>query len=325
MRKYIIVSILALCVSALALQAQDLLRYNYLRNGYVYSGTERLRVEGTTPVELKTEKVHFKDGSDVYILRIEFEDSSPWKMPANAPLTIGLKDGKSLIFQNGGGDTPNLVAPQGIDTQEGKAYWNFGKYFMEEADVKKLSQGVTYIDATRRWSADGHVRVYYKNDEFAAALRRQLDELKYAPEATEELGSNLRSLQDQGGNRMAETNDIEVNDKLSLSLVYLYYAPTNAESYDLNLLVWGETVPLGAEVTITMRSGDEFTLHQEKKLPAGRVICYPDNEQVKSMRKGVSKLAIKTTDGTLSLTFPTDEFSATLSKLYNSLHTIAIL
>lgn len=328
MKKTFLILLSFLCLLDLG-SAQTLLRYNYKKNNLIYTGSERVRVlpsaSKATPLQLKLSKVLFQDGQPVYLLRVEFEESTAWKMPANAPLTLFTRDGRSLVLKNSG-SAPNLVAPEGFVNQEGnKVFLNYGEYYLEEADLQKLLSGVVRLEATKRWSSDGVIRITFKEDEFSNALNRQYDELKTASKPASELGSNLKSLQDQGGSRLAETNTVRVNDGLSVSLVYLYYASSNSESIDLNLYLPGKTIPFTSSVVITTRSGERINLQQEKELPSGRAICYPSLEQLKSISTGVSSISVHTTSNNVVMDFPADEFAKAISKLYNSLMTVAIL
>lgn len=324
--KYISAFAVAFMSICSCLHAQDLLRYNYIRNGYRYSGTERLRVDNGNglPLELKLSKVHFKDGADVYILRIDFEDSRAWKMPVNAPLVINTVAGKTINLKHSS-SSPNLVAPEGIQTPSGRRYWNYGEYYLELDDLKKIAVGVNSIDATRRWSEDGHVKISYKNDEFGSAILKLFETLENAPVPSGELGSNMKSLQDQRGSRLAETKTVEINDKLSISLLYLYYAPSNSESYDLRIAAPGKTVPLGSSVTIITSDGEKIELKQEKDMVPGHILCYPTIEQLKSMTKGVSGISIETSDTPANMNFQNKAFGNAIKTLYNSVQTIAIL
>ncbi len=326
--KYIIAAILT-CISissSISISAQNLLRYNYMRNGYKYSGTERIRVANGSnmPLEIKLNKVRFKDGGDVYIIRIDFEDAVAWKMPVNAPLVINTTNGKSINLKHSS-NSPNMVAPEGINTPEGKRYWNYGEYYLELPDIKKISGGVNSIDATKRWSEGGHIKITYKNDEFGNAILKLFETLENAPTPNSELGSHIKSLQDQRGSRLAETKQINVNDKIAVSMVYLYYAPSNNESYDLHLAVSGKTVPLGNDVIITTSSGEKIELKQEKDMVPGRILCYPTTEQVKAMMKGVSTIYIEAKDSPARINFQDKSFSNAISTLYNSIQTIAVL
>lgn len=327
--KKILFALVAVFMAANLANAQDLIKYNYKKNNLIYTGTERIRVTGSaakdTPVHVKLTRVLFTDGQPVFQLRMEFEESSAWKMPKNAPITFVTTDGRSVVLKNNS-DAPNLVAPKGVKNQSGNnVFLNYGEYYLEEADLKKLAVGITSIDATKRWSADGYIKVTYKNNELGSAIAKQYDAIKRAPKPFEELGSNLKSLQDQAGSRLSETNTIKVSDKLSVALVYLYYASSNSESIDLNLYLSGTTVPYLTGVKIYTRAGEVIDLKQEKDLPAGRVICYPTLQQLKSMAKGVVKVTIQTIPGEVNVNFTDDSFGKAIGKLYNSLQTVAIL
>ena len=328
MKKFLLAALAALLLAGTAASAQDLLRYNYKKNGYVYTGTERIRVTGSggaNPMQLKLSRVAFPDGAAIYVLHIDFESSSAWKIPKNAPLTIRTTAGKTVISKNNT-DAPNLIAPQGIRAENGsKTWWNYGEYYFELADIQKICVGVASVDVQRRWSSDGVIKVTYKNDEFGKAVFKQFEALEAAPAPKAELGSQLASVSDQGGNRMDDTKTLSVNAQLSASLGYVYYASGNNESYELNLLVPGKEVPLDGAVDIVTTSGATLHLKQEKGQEAGRVTCYPDAEQLKRMAKGVSRMTLQTTSGTVNLTFPDKAFATTIDKLYNALQTAAIL
>lgn len=326
--KYIIIAAIALLSISLDIYAQNLLRYSYMRNGYRYSGTERVRVtNGTTsgmPLEVKLSKVRFKDGSDIYIMRIDYEDATPWKIPVNAPLVINTTSGKTINLKHSS-NAPNIVAPEGVNTPEGKKYWNYGEYYLEVNDIKRIAAGVSSIDATKRWSEGGHIKISYKNDEFGSAIFKLFETLENAPVPDSELGSYMKSLQDRKGSRLAETKRIDVNGKLGISMIYLYYAPSNNESYDMYLAVPGKTIPLGRAITVTTSSGNKIELKQEKDMVAGHILCYPSIEQVKEMAKGVSNIYIEAKESSVNIGFQDKAFANAVSKLYNSIQTISVL
>lgn len=327
MRK-IILAVLTIFMAANMASAQNLLKYNYKKNNHIYTGAERVTVKGPSakddPIQVKLSRVIFEDGQPVYILRLDFMEATAWKMPKNAPLNIVTTEGRTISLKNSA-DSPNLVAPKGTVYNGSTVFLNYGEYYLEEADMKKVIAGITSIEATKRWSSDGVIKISYKNNELGSAISQQYNVIKNAPKPGEELGSNLKSLQDQAGSRLVESNTIKVNNQLSVSLVYLYYASSNTESIDLNLYLPGVTVPFTYDVKITTKSGEVYTLQQEKELPAGRVICYPTSEQLKEMAKGVTKVSVQTKSGEVVNTFTANEFGKAVDKLYNSLQTLAIL
>lgn len=184
---------------------------------------------------------------------------------------------------------------------------------------------MTSIELQRRWSSDGVIKETYKNDEFGKAVFRQFEALGNAPVPKFEIGSQLKSLEDQGGNRMVETNTLSVSGQLSVSMGYVYYASGNSESYDLNLYLPGKEVPLDGIVTIVTTGGQSISLKQEKVQEKGVVTCYPDAEQLKRMLRGVSRITVQTTTGTVTLNVQDGAFATAVNKLYNALQTAAIL
>jgi len=326
MKKFLYTFIVAIMAFSSVASAQDLLRYNYKKNGYIYTGTERIRISGTSPVEIKLDKVSLPAGAATYILHVYYESASPWKMPKNAPLSIKTLDGVPIVSKNSFDDA-NIIAPKGFRNAAGAVvYWNYGKYYYDEADIRKIAEkGVASIDATRRWSEDGHIKVSYKDNEFGKAISRQLEVLSKAAAPKSELGDQLKAMDSQGSNVLVESKTVAVNGQLSVSLVYLYYGSTNKESYDLNLYLPGKNIPLGAAVTVVTSDGRTIEMQQEKDVQAGRVFCYPTNEELKAMTKGVSRLSVETDNGTETLTFPGSTFANTLGKLYNAIQRVAVL
>ena len=326
MKRYFLAAI-AVIVS-LSVSAQDLVRFNYNKNGKIYTGTERIRVEAPTSkddaVELKLTRIIFPDGGIVWKLRAEFEEPTPWKMPKNAPMTINTTAGKVVVLKNSA-DSPNLVAPEGLTSGGRKVYWNYGEYYLEDPDLRKLLAGVSAIDVQKRWSSDGYIKVNYAADQFGEALRKAHRAITDAPAPAFELGSHLKSLQDQKGSRLAETQTLQITSSLSASLVSLYYAASNSDSYDLNLYLPGKTIPLGSAITIVTSGGEAIELQQEKDLVAGRVICYPTADELKSMIRGVASVSVQTTDGPATFSFSDKSFANAIYRLYNSLQTVSIL
>jgi len=204
-------------------------------------------------------------------------------------------------------------------------FLNYGEYYVDESEMTKILAGVKSMDATKRWSSQGSIKVEYAANELGSAIKRQYDAIVSAPKPAEELGSNLASVQDQGGSRLVETKTVEVGDELSVSLVYLYYGPSNSESIDLNLYLTGSNVPFNAPVTIATASGKLLTLRQEKELMGGRVICYPTIEEIREMADGITSITFKTTTGNFSPAVDGKEFGKVMDRLYNSLQTAAIL
>jgi len=324
MKKFAFAAIAALMCLSIGASAQGLLRSNFMKNGYTYTSTERARVEGSTPLMLKLTKIVFPGGDLIYKMRVDYEDATSWRIPKNADFKAVNAEGRTVMLQNAT-EEPNAVAPKGFSRNGSTVYWNYGEYYMEQADLEKLLANVTSIDATKRFSSDGVISLAYKNNEFSSALQTLYDAIESAPAVKKEIGQHLKSVSDQNGNRLLETEQLSVSGPVNVALVYLYYAASNSENYDLNLYLQGTTVPYGKAVTLTTPSGAmEFS--QEKELPAGRVIVYPTIDQLKALAKsGASKLTVQTVNGPVSFNIDSKVFADAINTLYNSLQTATIL
>lgn len=304
---------------------QDQLRYNYKRNKFVYTGAERVEVASTPAMQIKLGRITYPDGASIYDLRIDFESSSAWKMPKNASIVFNLANGKSVMLKHSK-DEPNLVAPKGIKKAGKTVYLNYGEYYLEQADLDKLLTGVADLDATRRMSADGHVKATFKNNEFTKALAQAYDAISNAKTAKVTVGNDVEAIDDYSGNRVVKTRYVKVGQSASISLSYLYAADSNTESYDLNIKVEdSDIVPGGASVSFTMPAGSVIRLRQEKDLPKGEIVCFPDVDQLKTMMRGVGKISFETNGGDRFVVVPAAEFGAAVEQLYNAIQRFAVL
>ncbi len=324
MFKKIVITLIAALVVVSAF-GQDQLRYNYKRNKFVYTGAERVDVVSTPGMQLKLGRITYPDGGAIYTLRIDFESSSAWKMPKNASIVFNLANGKSVMLKNAK-DEPNLVAPKGIKKGGKTVYYNYGEYYMEQADLDRLLSGVADIDATRRMSADGHVKATFKNNEFSKALALAYDAISSAKPAKVTVGNDLEAIEDYSGNRVVKTRTVKVGQNASISLSYLYSADSNTESYDLTInVVDTDIVPGGASVSFTTPAGAVVRLRQEKDLPKGEIVCFPDIEQLKTLMRGVGKISFETNSGDRFVVVPSAEFGSALEQLYSSLQLVSVL
>ena len=71
--------------------------------------------------------------------------------------------------------------------------------------------------------------------------------------------------------------------------------------------------------------GEHIRLQQEKDLPEGNIVCYPDASQLKRLAAGVVRVTLETTGGEVSIVMPDNILANAIGTLYNSLQTIAIL
>ena len=164
LRKFIF-SLVAVLMVTSAFGQSELVKYNYKTAKFVKTGAERVQVASSTPLELKLGRITFSDGVSIYTLRVDFISSTAWKMPKNATMIVELANGHNLMLKNYK-DEVNLVAPKGVNKNGKTVYYNYGEYYLEQADLDKMLKGVTGLDATRRMTSDGHEKVSFKKNEF---------------------------------------------------------------------------------------------------------------------------------------------------------------
>ena len=323
MLKKTIIAMLAMLTVASAF-GQDLLRCNYKRNKFVYTAAERVNVASSPALQLKLTRITYPDGVPIYTLRVDYETTSAWKMQKGATTVFNLANGRSLVLKHSS-DEPNRVAPAGIKKGGKTVYLNYGLYYLEQADLDKLLGGVADLDASYRMSADGHVKVAFKNNEFSKALSAAFDAIDNAKAATVTVGNELEAVEDYSGNRVANTTSVKVGQSASISLSYLYSAESNTETYDLNVKLDADVIPGGTAVSFTSPSGAVIRLHQEKDLPKGEIVCYPDADQLKTLMRGVGKISFETEAGERFAVLPAAEFASALETLYCALQLVSIL
>ena len=145
-----------------------------------------------------------------------------------------------------------------------------------------------------------------------------------APKA--EIGKHVTGVKDtSAGARLASTETLDAGAGLSIYMNYLYSPENNTESYDLAILAPGKTLASGAAVTFVTTSGEHIRLQQEKDLPEGNIVCYPDASQLKRLAAGVTRVNMETAGGEVSIVLPDNILANAIGTLYNSLQTIAIL
>ena len=132
-------------------------------------------------------------------------------------------------------------------------------------------------------------------------------------------------MNDYSGNRLVHTVKEKITPSVSISLTYLYSAESNTESYDLEIQIADVTVPGGSGVSFTTPIGNVIRLRQEKDLPKGQIVCYPELDQLKDMMHGIGRISYETAAGEQFQVVPANEFAAALNKLYNAVQTVAIL
>lgn len=295
------------------LSAQEMLRYNYRHNGYVYTGSEKSTVaDKTHPFTMRLEKVVFKDNTYAFRLATEFTKDRSIAIPKTAKFVVTFPDGKFISA-----------------TQVSTPASNKGLYYFEEADVKKMiEQGVKTLEVVVSWDANGYYTIQCGDGAFVKALKSQYDAVSKAKIPTTELGDNISEIADRTRSRTTITKAETVKGgsaSIRMSLNSIFYKNDLKEDFDLNMeIVDGQDkfIAIDSPVTFTLSDGTAITMKQEKDA-YGVIYCYPTSSDVKRLsRETVKSIAV----GDLwSITFDGRAFSRTLEKQYNSLMQVSPL
>lgn len=295
------------------LSAQEMLRYNYRHNGFVYTGSEKSTIaDKTHPFTMRLEKVVFKDNTYAYRITTEFTKDRNISIPKSAKFVVTFPDGKFIS------------APQSSSPASNK-----GVYYFEEANVKKMIDlGVKTIEIVVSWDVNGYYTIQCGDGAFVKALKSQYDAVSAAKVPTTELGDNIAEIADRTRSRTTITKAETVtgaSGSLRMSLNSIYYKTDIKEDFDLNMEIVGgqdKFFAIDTPVTFTLSDGTSITMKQEKDA-YGVIYCYPTATDVKRLSRGTVK-SISVGD-LWSLTFDARAYSRTLDKQYNSLMQVSPL
>lgn len=295
------------------LQAQDLLRYNYRHNGYVYTGSEKLTIaDKLHPFSMRLEKIVFKDNTYAFRLQVEFTKDRNIAIPKSAKFVVTFPDGKFIS-----------------STQVSTPSSNKGLYYFEEANIKRMMEGVKTLEVVVSWDMEGYYTFNFPDGAFAKALKKQYDALMEAPVPTTELGDNISEIADRSKSRTTITKAESVKGtaasiRMSLNGIY-YKTGTPREDFDLNIEVvdgQDKIFAIDTPVVFTLSDGTQLTMNQERDT-YGIICCYPTASDIKKLARGtVKSIAI---GSQWSISFDGRSFSRALDKQYNSLMQVSLM
>ena len=119
--------------AALTLSVQEI-RTNYRSEGMTHISTE---AEPCQDFTARVERVGFPDGSTLYQLFIDLRQKTAFTAPKGVKMTATLPGGAVLRADQIGQESATK------SRQEDGLYLNRLRYAMEEADLEKLTRGVT--------------------------------------------------------------------------------------------------------------------------------------------------------------------------------------
>ncbi len=310
---------LAVFAAALTLSAQEI-RTNYRSEGMTHISTE---AEPCQDFTARVERVGFPDGSTLYQLFIDLRQKTAFAAPKGVKMTATLPGGAVVRADQIGQENATKTR------DEDGLYLNRFRYAMEEADLEKLSRGVTDLELVTGWNPDDYLQFHFKDDAFAALLKRHCAAIEKAAASTIDLTAEAAGRVDLTGSVMTAANPLVADGqdlKYNLILNHLYYKNSGKEDIDLAFQLGTEKkyrIDPDAPVTFILGDGTEITLPQTRD-EVNFIYLYPTLSQLRALAYGsVKSLRIQTEDGTLTDAILDDSFSKALNQQYQLLMSLS--
>jgi hypothetical protein len=215
--------------------------------------------------------------------------------------------------------------------QEDGLYLNRLRYALEEADMDKLTRGVTDLELVTGWDPDDYLRYSFKDDAFAALLKRHCAAIEKAAESTIDLIAEAAGRMVMTENVMTAAKPLVADGKdlkYNVILSHLYYKNSAKEDIDMAFQLGTEKqyhIEPDAPVTFVLADGTEITLPQTRD-EVNFLYLYPSMSQLRTLSYGnIESLRIKTTDGTLTDAIIDNSFSKALNQQYQLLMSLSAL
>ena len=310
---------LAVFAAALTLSAQEI-RTNYRSEGMTHISTE---AEPCQDFTARVERVGFPDGSTLYQLFIDLRQKTAFTVPKGVKMTATLPGGAVVRADQIGQENATKTR------DEDGLYLNRFRYAMEEADLEKLTRGVTDLELVTGWNPDDYLQFHFKDDAFAALLKRHCAAIEKAAASTIDLTAEAAGRVDLTGSVMTAATPLVADGqdlKYNLILNHLYYKNSGKEDIDLAFQLGTEKkwrVEPDAPVTFILGDGTEITLPQTRD-EVNFIYLYPTLSQLRALAYGsVKSLRIQTEDGTLTDAILDDSFSKALNQQYQLLMSLS--
>ena len=310
---------LAALAAALTLSAQEI-RTNYRSEGMTHISTE---AEPCQDFTVRVERVGFPDGSSLYQLFIDLRQKTAFTAPKGVKMTATLPGGAVVRADQIGQESATKTR------QDDGLYLNRLRYALEASDIDKLTRGVSDLELITGWGPDDYLRYHFKDDAFAALLKRHCAALGKAAETTIDLTAEAAGRVDLTGSVMTAANPLVADGqhlKYNLILNHLYYKNSGKEDIDLAFQLGTEKkyrIEPDAPVTFILGDGTEITLPQTRD-EVNFIYLYPTLSQLRALAYGsVKSLRIQTEDGTLTDAILDDSFSKALNQQYQLLMSLS--
>ena len=176
---------------------------------------------------------------------------------------------------------------------------------------------------------DDYLQFKFKDDAFAALLKRHCEAIAEASKTTVELKAEAAGRVNQTGSIMTVSKPLvaDGNDfKYNVILSHLYYKNTAAEDIDLAIQLGTEKkyhIEPDSPVTFILENGSEITLPQTRD-EVNFLYVYPSLAQLRTLAYGhVTTIRIQTEDGTLSDAILENSFSEAVNQQYQLLMSLS--
>ena len=306
---------LAALAAALTLSAQEI-RTNYRSEGMTHISTE---AEPCGDFTARVERVGFPDGSTLWQLFFDFRQKTGFTAPKGVKMTATLPNGSVVRADQIGQETASKTR------QEDGLYLNRLRYALEDADMDKLTRGVTALELIYGWEPDSYLRYNFKDDAFSALLGRHCAAIEKAADSTIDLTAEPAGRVEMTGSVMTAATPLVADGaalKYDLILNHLYYKNSAKEDIDLAFQLGTEkqySIATDAPVTFLLAGGAEITLPQTRD-EVNFIYLYPTLSQLRALAYGrIESLRIQTEDGTLTDAILDDSFSKALNQQYQLL------
>ena len=312
---------LAVLAAALTLSAQEI-RTNYRSEGMTHISTE---AEPCQDFTVRVERVGFPDETSIYQIYIDLRQKTGFNAPKGVKMTATLPGGSIVRADQIGRESSTKTR------QEDGLYLNRLRYALEEADMDKLTRGVSALELVYGWDPDDYMQYNFKDDVFGALLKRHCEAIARAAASTIDLTAEAAGRVDLTGSIMTAAIPIVADGKelkYNLILNHLYYKNSAKEDMDMAFQLGTEkkySVVTDAPVTFVLEDGDEITLPQTRD-EVNFIYLYPSMSQLRTLAYGhITSLRIQTEDGTLADAILDNSFSEALNQQYQLLMSLSSL
>ena len=310
---------LTVLAAALHLSAQEI-RTNYRSEGMTHISTE---AEPCQDFTVRVERVGFPDGSTLYQLFIDLRQKTGFTAPKGVKMTATLPGGSVVRADQIGQESATKTR------QEDGLYLNRLRYAMEASELERLTRGVTDLELVTGWEPDNYLQFHFKDDAFAALLKRHWEAIAQAAETTIDLTAEAAGRVDLTGSVMTAATPLVADGekfKYNIILNHLYYKNSAKEDIDLAFQLGSDEqyrIEPDAPVTFVLGDGTEITLPQTRD-EVNFIYLYPSLSQLRVLAYGsIRTLRIQTEDGTLLDAILDDSFSKALNQQYQLLMSLS--